>query len=78
MSVETLLVILLIWTVAGTLAAFAFGKAMRAMGAASYDEELLPTAPDNVRYFQRHTRKAGAKRVTVARTHNSAMKQAVG
>jgi hypothetical protein len=78
MSIDTLLVILLVWTVAGTLAAFAFGKAMRVIGTAPYQEELLPTTADNVRYFRRNRRKAGAKRVTVARMHNGTMKQAVG
>ncbi len=77
MSIDTLLVILLVWAVAGILAALAFGKAMQRIGAASHEEELLLNAADNVRYFQRYRRKAGAKRVTVARKHNDNMKQAV-
>jgi hypothetical protein len=78
MSIDTLLVILLVWSVAGTLAALAFGKAMRVIGTASYKEELLPPGADNVRYFRRNRRKADAKRVTVARIHNGTMKRTVG
>lgn len=78
MSINTLLVILLVWAVAGILAALAYGKAMQVIGTASYEEELLSTAADNVKYFQRYKRKAGAKRVTVARRHNNNTKQAVG
>ena len=78
MSIDTLLVILLVWSVAGILAAFAFGKAMRVIETSPHKEELRPTAADNVRYFRRTRRKAGAKRVTVARMHTGTMKQAVG
>jgi hypothetical protein len=78
MSINTLLVILLVWSVAGILAAFAFGKAMRVIGTAAHEEKLLPPAADNVRYFRSNRRKAGTKRVIVARTHNGTMKRAVG
>jgi hypothetical protein len=78
MSINTLLVILLVWSVAGMLAAFAFGKAMRVIGTAPHKEKLLSPAADNVRYFRRNRRKAGIKRVTVARTRNGTMKRAVG
>ena len=78
MNIDTLLVILLVWSVAGILAAFAFGKAMRVIGTAPYKEELLPPAADNVKYFRRKRRKAGAKRVTVARIHNGTVKRVVG
>ena len=78
MNIDSLLVILLVWSVAGTLAALAFGKAMRVIGTASYKEELLPPGADNVRYFRRNIRKAGARRVTVARFRNGTMKRAGG
>jgi hypothetical protein len=76
MSIETILVILLLWTVVGTLAAFAFGKAMRVIGNAPSNEELLPSAADNVRYLQRNTRKASAKRVSDVLSHYGIAKQA--
>jgi hypothetical protein len=78
MSIDTLLVILLVWSVAGILAAFAFGKAMRVIGTAPYKEEFSLPAADNVRHFRRNRRKAGSKRVTVARIRNGTMKRAVG
>lgn len=78
MSIDTLLVILLVWSVAGILAALAFGKALRVIGTAPYKGKLLPSAADNVRYFRRKRRKAGAKQVTVARIHDGTMKRAVG
>ncbi|MDH3310258.1 MAG: hypothetical protein OEM48_08600 [Gammaproteobacteria bacterium] len=76
MGINTLLVILLVWAVAGILAAFAFGKAMRLIESSPHNEELLPTAADNVRYFRRNKRKTVAKRVTVAQRTNDNIKQA--
>ncbi|HEU5337755.1 MAG TPA: hypothetical protein VFU39_00575 [Sulfuricaulis sp.] len=76
MGINTLLVILLVWAVAGILAAFAFGKAMQLIESSPYNEDLLPTAADNVRYFRRNKRKTVAKRVTVAQRTNDNIKQA--
>ena len=78
MSTDTLLVILLVWSVAGILAAIAFGKAMRVIETAPHKEELLPAAADNVRYYRSNKRKAGAERVAIARMRNGTMKQATG
>jgi hypothetical protein len=45
MSLDTLVVILLVWTVAGLMAAILFGKAIRESNS-SYDEEPLPASAD--------------------------------
>jgi len=78
MNIDTLLVILLGWSVAGILAALAFGKAMRVIETAPYHQERLPTAAGNVSYLRTNKRKAAAKRGTVARMPNGTKKQAVG
>ncbi|HEY5682166.1 MAG TPA: hypothetical protein VIR61_00635 [Sulfuricaulis sp.] len=77
MGINTLLVILLVWAVAGILAALAFGKAMRLIETSPYNEEFLPTAANNVKEFRKYKGKAGAKRVTVAQKTNDNIKQAV-
>lgn len=76
MSIDTLLVILLGWTAAGVLAAFAYGKAVQRIGTATYEEELLSAAPDNVRYFRNDKRKTSVKRASDALMDYGIMKEA--
>jgi hypothetical protein len=51
MSFDTLLVILLVWTVAGLLAAIAFGKMVRE--SAPDDAESLATSAGTVKYLRK-------------------------
>jgi hypothetical protein len=51
MSFDTLLVILLVWTVAGLLAAIAFGKMVRET--APEEEESLATSAGTVKYLRK-------------------------
>ena len=78
MSTDTLLVILLVWSVAEIMAAIAFGKAIRIIETAPQKAEPLPAAAGNVRYFRRNRRKTSTARVAVARMRNGTMKQATG
>ena len=52
MSLDTLVVILLVWTVAGLMAAILFGKAIRENNS-SYDEEPLPASADMMKFFRK-------------------------
>jgi hypothetical protein len=63
MSFDTLLVILLIWTVAGLLAAIAFGKAVQQ---ASPDEESLASSAGSVKYIRRNKDKVRDTSVRVS------------
>lgn len=50
MSIETLFTIFLLWTIAGVLAAIAFGKAIH-FSAAAEDEESLVSSAGTVKYL---------------------------
>ncbi len=52
MGIDTLLVILLVWTIAGMLAAIAFGKAIHL--ASPEDEESLVSSAGTIKYFHKH------------------------
>ncbi len=52
MSTETLLVILLVWSVAGLLAAIAFGKAIQETSAD--EEEGLASSAGTVKYLRKN------------------------
>lgn len=70
MSLNALLVILLVWTVAGLLAAIALGKLIRA---GNPDEEAdLATPAGTVKYFRKSKDKppAAAEKTLSAREHN--------
>lgn len=51
MSLDTLVVILLVWTVAGLMAAIIFGKAIHENSASG--DELLSASGDMVDYFRK-------------------------
>lgn len=55
MNTDTLLVILLVWSVAGLLAAIAFGKAIRETS--PDEEENLAASTGTVKYFRRNSDK---------------------
>ena len=50
MGIDTLLVILLVWSVAGVLAAIAFGKAIHL--SSSEDEEILVSSAGTIKYLR--------------------------
>ena len=78
MSTDTLLVILLVWTVAGLFAAIAFGRAIQQTDPPPEDETLASSS-GSVKYIRRNkhrphatrphddeqTHESGAKRATV-------------
>lgn len=78
MSTDTLLVILLVWTVAGLFAAIAFGRAIRETDPPP-ENEILASSPGSVKYIRRnkhrpnttrppadeHMHESGSKRATV-------------
>lgn len=52
MSADTLLIILLVWSVAGLLAAIAFGKAIQ--GSSPEEDEGLAPSASTVKYIRRN------------------------
>jgi len=76
MNIEVILAVLLVWSVAGFMAALAFGKAIRAIE--STDDRLLRTAGGNVTYFRKKHRHAANQRSHAARTRDSSKKRATG
>ncbi|MHB8534670.1 MAG: hypothetical protein ACYDBW_04405 [Sulfuricaulis sp.] len=58
MSADTLLVILLVWAVAGLLVAITFGKAVQAADTPHNENEHLPHAAGYVQYFRNSKRQS--------------------
>jgi len=76
MSTDTLLIILLVWTVAGLFAAIAFGRAIRETDAAP-DDEILASSTGSIKYIRRNKHRSPATRATNAeRAHESVSKRA--
>ena len=70
MSTETLLVILLVWSVAGLLAAIAFGKAIRETS--PDEEEGLASSAGTVKYIRRKKDKVRDASVHVSGSRHDA------
>jgi hypothetical protein len=77
MSTETLLVILLVWTVAGLFAAIAFGRAIRETDSTP-DDEILASSTGSVKYIRRNKHRSPATRdnANMERAHESVSKRA--
>lgn len=76
MSIDTLLVILLVWTVAGLFAAMAFGRAIRGTDSAR-DDEILASSTGSIKYIRRNKHRSPATRANNAeRAHASVSKRA--
>ena len=74
MSTDTLLVILLVWTVAGLFAAIAFGRAIRETDSAP-DDETASTG--SIKYIRRNKHRSPATRAhNTERAHESVSKRA--
>ena len=76
MNTEVILAVLLIWSVAGFMAALAFGKAIRAIE--STDEQLFRGTGGNVTYFRKKHRHAASQRSHTARKRDGSTKRAAG
>ena len=76
MSTDTLLVILLVWTVAGLFAAMAFGRAIRETDSAS-DDEIPASSSGSIKYIRRNKHRSSATRAQNAeRAQESVSKRA--
>lgn len=74
MSTETLLVILLVWSVAGLLAAIAFGKTIRET---SLDEEEgLASSAGTIKYIRRNKEKVRGRSTDVPASPDTSKKRA--
>lgn len=78
MSAETLLVILLVWAVAGLLAAIAFGKAVRETDTAQNENEPLPHAAGAIKYFRNNKRKSDTHQENTERARSGSVKRTTG
>ena len=76
MSTDTLLIILLVWTVAGLFAAIAFGRAIRETDAAP-DDEIHASYTGSTKYIRRNNHRSPATRANnTKRAHESVSKRA--
>jgi hypothetical protein len=77
MSTDTLLVVLLVWTVAGLFAAIAFGRAIRETDSTP-DDEILASSTGSIKYIRRHKHRSPATRDNnnTKRAHESVSKRA--
>ena len=78
MSTDTLLVILLVWTVAGLFAAIAFGRAIRETDTAP-DDEILASSAGSIKYIRRNKHRSPAARAdnNMERAHENVSKRAM-
>lgn len=74
MNADTLLVILLVWSAAGLLAAIAFGKMIRET--TPDEEEKLAASTGTVKYFRRTSDKARSAEHTAQSSRQRATKHA--
>jgi hypothetical protein len=77
MSTDSLLVILLVWTVAGLFAAIAFGRAIREADSAPNDE-ILASSAGSIKYIRRNKHRSHATRANnnTEHAHGSVSKRA--
>ncbi|MEX2163636.1 MAG: hypothetical protein WD823_05285 [Sulfuricaulis sp.] len=76
MNTEVILAVLLVWSVAGFMAALAFGKAIRAIELT--DEQLLRGTGGNVTYLRKKHRHPANQRSHTARTRDGSAKRVTG
>jgi L-aminopeptidase/D-esterase-like protein len=77
MSTDTLLVILLVWAVAGLFAAMAFGRVIRETDSAQGDE-ILASSTGSIKFIRRNKHRSSAARSNdnMERAHENASRQA--
>ncbi len=71
MSTETLLVVLLVWAVAGLLTAIAFGKAIQQSDSSSHEADPLPSSVGTVKYFRRNKRNSHSEQAHTVRVRSN-------
>ena len=76
MSTDTLLVILLVWSIAGLFAAIAFGRAIRETDSTP-DDEILASSTGSIKFIRRNKHRSPATRANnTERTHETVSKRA--
>lgn len=76
MSTETLLVVLLVWAVAGLLVAIAFGKVVQGSDSSTHDEEPLLSSLGTVKYFRRKKPKTNSVQAHTVRARSHSARRA--
>lgn len=76
MNLDTILVVLLVWTGAGLLAAIAFGKVIRA-NTPEDDETATPVAAGSVSYLRKSERKSQTRTAAGSKPRQAVTKRAV-
>ena len=77
MNLDTILVVLLVWTGAGLLAAIAFGKVIRA-NTPEDDEAATPAAAGSVSYLRKSERKSQATTAAGSKPRQAVTKRVAG
>ena len=77
MSTDTLLVILLVWTVVGLFAAMAFGRAIRDTDTAP-DDKILASSTGSIKFIRRNKHRSTVARAddNMERAHENVSKRA--
>ena len=77
MNTDTFLIVLLVWAVAGFLAAVAFGRAIQRSDD-SPDDEVLASSTGSIKYLRRTKHKRQTERSASVRQHDGAKSHATG
>ena len=75
MNTDTFLIVLLVWAVAGFLAAIAFGRAIQESDD-SPDDEVLASSTGSIKYLRRDKRKRQTERSASVRHQDGAKMRA--
>ncbi len=77
MSTDTLLVMLLVWTVVGLFVAMAFGRAIRDADTAP-DDNILASSTSSIKFIRRNRHRSHAARANnnMERAHENVSKRA--
>jgi len=78
MSMETIVILLLVWTVAGLFAAIAFGKVIQDPDVSPDQEEPLSSSSGAIKYLRRNKRKSSTHTEHATRARHTGMKRAAG
>jgi hypothetical protein len=76
MGIDTILVVLLVWSIAGMLAAIAFGKAIHL--STQEDEENLASSSGTVKYFRKNINNSDSTKSTESESRQGTTKRVSG